>query len=180
MRWPNSLKVILMVFTLPSHLVTTSLRQWISVLLKVFCHLLGLSFLAIFLFLQLECLLSHNSKVNGHQVCPHRCENTESPVCLFWIILLPVQLGRHSYSLWSFGIVLALACFLIHTRGCAGSETNGGGMHVVSLQSAKKKKEVARFCYHRGFIRMKWVSAAPIWPGCVLASCLPVTTLEHS
>lgn len=93
MRWPNSLKVILMVFTLPSHLVTTSLHQWIRVLLKVFCHLLVLSFLAIFLFLQLECLLSHNSKVNGHQVYPHRCENTDSPVCLSWIILLPAKLG---------------------------------------------------------------------------------------
>lgn len=67
-----------------------------------------------------------------------------------------------------------------HTSGCAGSETKGGGMHVVSLQSAKKKKEAARFCYRRGFIRMKWVSAAPIWPGCVLASRLPVTTLEYS
>lgn len=79
MRWQILLKVILMVFTLPSHLVTTSFHQWIGVLLKLFCHLLGLSFLTIFLFLQLECLLSHNLKVNGHQVCPHRCENTDSP-----------------------------------------------------------------------------------------------------
>lgn len=93
MRWQILLKVILMVFTLPSHLVTTSFHQWIGVLLKLFCHLLGLSFLAIFLFLQLECLLSHNLKVNGHQVCPHRCENTDSPVYLYWIISLPAQLG---------------------------------------------------------------------------------------
>lgn len=98
MRWQILPKVILMVFILHSHLVTTSFHQWTGVLLKLFCHLLGLSFLTIFLFLQLECLLSHNLKVNGHQVCPHRCENTDSPVCLYWIILLPAQLGQHSYS----------------------------------------------------------------------------------
>lgn len=109
MRWLNPLKVILMVFTLPSHLMTTSLHQWIHVRLKLFCHLLSLSFLAIFLFLQLECLLSHSSKVNGHQVCPHRCENTDSPVCLFGIILLPAQHRWHSN--WPFGIVPALACW---------------------------------------------------------------------
>lgn len=67
-----------------------------------------------------------------------------------------------------------------HTSRCAGSGTEGGGMHIASLQSAKRKKEAARFCDHRSFIRMKWVSAAPIWPGCVLASRLPVTTLEYS
>lgn len=67
-----------------------------------------------------------------------------------------------------------------HTSRCVGSETKGGGMHVVILQSAKKKKEAARFCYHRSFIRMKWASAAPIWPDCVLASSLPVTALEYS
>lgn len=112
MRWQILLKVILMVFTLPSHLVTTSFHQWIGVLLKLFCHLLGLSFLTIFLFLQLECLLSHNLKVNGHQVCPHRCENTDSPlVCLYRIISLPAQLGRHPYFHQALSIVLAPACF---------------------------------------------------------------------
>lgn len=160
MRWLNPLKVILMVFTLPSHLMTTSLHQWIHVRLKLFCHLLSLSFLAIFLFLQLECLLSHNSKVNGHQVCPHRCENTDSPVCLFGIILLPAQHRWRSH--WSFSIVLALACCFKrypsmseYQSGCTGSDTKGGGMHVVSLQSAKKKKETARFFHYRCFIRTK-------------------------
>lgn len=110
--------MILMVFTLPSHLVTTSLHQWIGVLLKLFCHLLGLPFLPIFLFLQLECLLSHNLKVNGHQVCPHRCENTDSPVCLYWIILLSAQLGPYSYFHRAFSIVLAPSFFFSNVLLC--------------------------------------------------------------
>lgn len=57
-----------------------------------------------------ECLLSHNLKVNGHQVCPHRCENTDSPlVCLYWIISLPARLGRRPYFRQAFSIVLAPA-----------------------------------------------------------------------
>lgn len=144
MRWQILLKVILMVFTLPSHLVTTSFHQWIGVLLKLFCHLLGLSFLTIFLFLQLECLLSHNLKVNGHQVCPHRCENTDSPlVCLYWIISLPARLGRHPYFRQAFSIVLAPACFFpryppVSKHVCVSirSVTKGGEMRVVGVQSA--------------------------------------------